>query len=187
MPYEPGGGPSTTGGRARHGHLRHARRVQANDAATQRDTDSTGADGSAMLRRAGLRVTPTRLAVLRAVRAAPHVHAEQVIEAVRQDIGSVSHQAVYNVLAALVETGLLRRIEPAGSAACYEARVGDNHHHVVCRRCGAIEDVDCAVGRRPCLQPSDTKGFDVDEAEITFWGLCPRCRSRRHPPRPEAT
>ncbi len=106
----------------------------------------------------------------------PHADAETVIAAVRHDLGAVSAQAVYNVLATLVAVGLVRRIEPAGSPARYERRVGDNHHHIVCRRCGTATDVDSAVGRRPCLTPSETHGFLLDEAEVTFWGLCPACR-----------
>ncbi|HTZ08512.1 MAG TPA: Fur family transcriptional regulator [Acidimicrobiales bacterium] len=127
------------------------------------------------LRSSGLRVTGPRLAVLRALGDRPHADAESVVGAVRRDLGSVSTQAVYNVLGVLAGAGLVRRIEPAGSPARYEVRVGDNHHHIVCRHCGATTDVDCAVGRRPCLTPSETHGFVLDEAEVTFWGLCPSC------------
>lgn len=130
-----------------------------------------------LVRSAGLRVTASRLAVLRALSRHPHAETETVIRQVREELGSVSPQAVYNVLAAFVGAGLVRRIEPAGSVALYELRVADNHHHVVCRSCGAVQDVDCAVGRRPCLTPSDTHGFLLDEAEVTYWGICPACQS----------
>jgi Fur family transcriptional regulator, stress-responsive regulator len=139
---------------------------------------STRTDLSEALRAAGLRVTAPRLGVLVALHARPHSDTDTVIRAVRKDLGSVSPQAVYNVLAALVRVGLVRRIEPAGSRALYEARVGDNHHHIVCRACGTTVDVDCAVGKRPCLTPSETRGYVLDEVEVTFWGLCPDCRSR---------
>src|ERR1700722_11446780 len=129
------------------------------------------------LRGAGLRVTGPRLGVLSALAHRPHSDTDTVIRAVRHDLGSVSDQAVYNVLAALVEVGLVRRIEPAGSPPLYEVRVGDNHHHIVCRSCGATTDVDCAVGRRPCLTPAETRGYVLDEAEVTFWGQCPECQS----------
>ena len=123
------------------------------------------------LREADLRVTRPRLAVLAAVHAHPHADTEALITAV----GSVSHQAVYDVLRVLTAAGLVRRIEPSGSVARYEARVGDNHHHVVCRRCGVIADVDCAVDSTPCLTASDDHGFVIDEAEVTYWGVCPSC------------
>jgi Fur family transcriptional regulator, stress-responsive regulator len=130
------------------------------------------------LRERGLRVTAPRLAVYRAVGGLPgHPDVDAIAARVRADIGSVSTQAVYDGLQALTGAGLLRRIEPAGSPARYEARVGDNHHHVVCRVCGAAQDVDCTVGAAPCLDPSETGGFSIDEAEITFWGLCPACRA----------
>lgn len=132
-------------------------------------------DPRAMLRAAGLRVTAPRQAVLGVLGQYPHSTAETVAVQVRARLGSVSTQAVYDVLAACVEAGLVRRIEPAGSAARYETRAGDNHHHLVCRACGATADVDCVVGRRPCLSPADDHGFVVDEAEIVFWGLCPAC------------
>ena len=132
-----------------------------------------------LLRGAGLRVTRPRVAVLQAVHSQPHADTESIIGVVRTNLGAVSHQAVYDVLRALTSAGLVRRIQPSGSAARYEARVGDNHHHVVCRSCGAIADVDCAVGVAPCLEPSDAAGFAVDEAEVTFWGLCPDCQSTR--------
>lgn len=133
---------------------------------------------AALLRAAGLRVTRPRLAVLATLAQQPHADADTVARSVRGDLGSVSTQAVYDVLRALSETGLVRRIEPAGSAARYELRVGDNHHHVVCRSCGAIEDVDCVVGERPCLDSDDrSHGFAIDEAEVTYWGTCPSCLS----------
>ena len=129
------------------------------------------------LRSAGLRATAPRLAVLAALRRQPHADTDTVIRHARAELGTVSTQAVYNVLAALVEVGLVRRIEPAGSVALYELRVGDNHHHVVCRKCGAVDDVDCAVGRRPCLTPSEAHGYLLDEAEVTYWGICPACQA----------
>jgi Fe2+ or Zn2+ uptake regulation protein len=135
----------------------------------------TEAELEGMLRGAALRVTRPRVAVLAAVHGLPHAETDTLIRAVRADLGEVSHQAVYDVLRALTVAGLVRRIEPAGSVARYEARVGDNHHHVVCRTCGAIADVDCAVGDTPCLTAYDTHGFVVDEAEVTYWGLCPAC------------
>jgi Fur family transcriptional regulator, stress-responsive regulator len=128
-----------------------------------------------LLRAAGLRVTRPRLAVFAAVHASPHVDTEALILAARARLGAVSHQAVYDVLQALTERGLVRRIQPQGSVARYEARVGDNHHHQVCRSCGAISDVDCATGEPPCLTPSDGGGFVVDEAEVIYWGRCHAC------------
>jgi Fur family ferric uptake transcriptional regulator len=128
-----------------------------------------------------LRVTATRLGVLRALRERPHADAESVIEHVREQLGSVSPQTVYSVLAAFVDAGIVRRIEPAGSPALHELRVGDNHHHVVCRRCGATADIDCVVGERPCLTPSETRGYLLDEAEVTFWGICPTCQQATEP------
>ena len=128
------------------------------------------------LREAGLRVTRPRVAVLSTVHHHPHLDTDAITGRVRAGIGAVSHQAVYDVLRALTTAGLLRRIEPTGSAARYETRVGDNHHHLVCRSCGVIADVDCAVGAAPCLTASDDHGFVVDEAEVVFWGLCPSCR-----------
>ncbi|MHA3702889.1 Fur family transcriptional regulator [Jatrophihabitans sp. YIM 134969] len=127
------------------------------------------------LRAASLRVTRPRVAVLGAVHAHPHADTDTLIAAARDDLGPVSHQAVYDVLRALTEAGLVRRIQPSGSLARYEARVGDNHHHVVCRSCGVIGDVDCAVGDTPCLTASETHGFTIDEAEVVYWGLCPSC------------
>ena len=133
------------------------------------------AEPERMLRDAGLRVTQPRLAVLRAIAAGPHSDTAAIDEAVREDLGEVSVQAVYDVLAALTAARLVRRIEPAGSAARYEARVGDNHHHVICRVCGAIADVDCAAGPAPCLDPAEDHGFEIDEAEVVYWGRCPDC------------
>ncbi|MGH3623053.1 MAG: Fur family transcriptional regulator [Sciscionella sp.] len=127
------------------------------------------------LRAAGLRVTAPRVAVLRWLAEHPHTTAEQVSVGVRGVLGSVSTQAVYDVLSACATVELVRRIEPAGHPARFETRTGDNHHHRVCRRCGRTEDVDCAVGAAPCLTPSDEAGFTVDEAEVVFWGLCPDC------------
>lgn len=128
-----------------------------------------------LLRGAALRVTQPRLAVLTAVHAHPHADTDSLIRAVRRELPAVSHQAVYDVLRVLTTVGLVRRIQPAGSVARYEARVGDNHHHVVCRSCGAVADVECAVGEAPCLTASDDQGFAIDEAEVTYWGLCPAC------------
>ena len=130
-----------------------------------------------LLREASLRVTRPRLAVLSAVHEHPHVDTDSVIRVVRDQLGDVSHQAVYDVLRALTAAGLVRRIQPSGSVARYESRVGDNHHHVVCRSCGTIADVDCAVGAAPCLTASDGHGFAIDEAEVVFWGLCPLCQT----------
>jgi len=133
------------------------------------------------LRGAALRVTRPRVSVLTALYAHPHADTDTVIRAVRDDLGDVSHQAVYDVLRALTGAGLIRRIEPSGSVARYESRVGDNHHHVVCRSCGSIADVDCAVGDTPCLIASDDHGFTIDEAEVTYWGLCPTCSTAGRP------
>ena len=131
------------------------------------------------MRAVSLRVTRPRVAVLGAVSAAPHADADTIIGAVRTQLGSVSKQAVYDVLAALVEAGLVRRIEPSGSPARFETRVGDNHHHVVCRNCGNIADVDCAVGEAPCLHASNSHGFSIDEAEVIYWGMCPDCAAKK--------
>jgi Fe2+ or Zn2+ uptake regulation protein len=130
-----------------------------------------------ILREHGLRVTRPRLAVLAAVGRHPHTDADSVLRTVRETRPGVSVQAVYDVLHALTEADLLRRIEPAGHPARYERRVGDNHHHVTCRGCGAIDDVDCAIGHAPCLVPSSTSGFSIESAEVTYWGLCPACRA----------
>ena len=142
-----------------------------------RDPRHDVGDVALALRAAGLRVTGPRRGVLTALATHPHSTADAVATAVRAELGSVSTQAVYDVLAACVDAGLVRRIEPAGSAARYETRTGDNHHHVVCRSCGRTADVDCTVDERPCLAPSDDAGFVIDEAEIVFWGLCPACRA----------
>jgi Fe2+ or Zn2+ uptake regulation protein len=133
------------------------------------------ADLERVLRAVGLRVTRPRLAVLDAVHANPHSDTEALIGAARARLGALSHQAVYDVLNVLTDNGLVRRIQPQGSVARYEARVGDNHHHLVCRACGAISDVDCATGAAPCLTPSGSQGFLVDEAEVVYWGRCPSC------------
>jgi len=135
----------------------------------------TPTDFEGILRGAGLRVTRPRLAVLEAVHSHPHADTDSIIGAVRKEVPTVSHQAVYDVLRALTAAGLVRRIQPSGSVARYESRVGDNHHHVVCRSCGVIADVDCAVGEVPCLTAADDQGFTIDEAEVTYWGLCPAC------------
>ena len=136
---------------------------------------TTAPDVEHVLREASLRVTRPRVAVLTAVYDNPHADTDSIIGVVRDDIGDVSTQAVYDVLRALTTAGLVRRIEPAGSVPRYESRVADNHHHIVCRTCGAIADVDCAVGDTPCLTASDNHGFSIDEAEVTYWGLCPTC------------
>ncbi|WP_198428619.1 Fur family transcriptional regulator [Nocardia bovistercoris] len=138
-----------------------------------------------MLREASLRVTRPRVAVLNAVHDHPHADTDSIIRAVRSALPEVSHQTVYDSLNALTAVGLVRRIQPSGSVARYETRVDDNHHHVVCRQCGQIADVDCTVGDAPCLDASDDRGFSIDEAEVIYWGLCPDCSetriSRSHP------
>ncbi|HXZ83635.1 MAG TPA: Fur family transcriptional regulator [Acidimicrobiales bacterium] len=141
-------------------------------------------DDVRLLRSAGRRVTAVRLAVLEQVGAQPHADVETIFHAVDVQLGSVSRQAVYDALRSLAAANLVRRVEPAGSPARYETRVGDNHHHVVCRICGATADVDCAVGAAPCLEPSELHGFVLDEAEVTFWGLCPRCQQPVAPDSP---
>ena len=134
------------------------------------------------LRGAGLRVTAARVALLETVRRGDHLGAEAIAAGVRDRVGHVSTQAVYEALHALTAAGLIRRIEPAGSPARFEGRIGDNHHHVACRSCGAVADVDCAVGEAPCLTASDSHGFAIDEAEVVYWGLCPDCSTRpQHP------
>jgi len=135
----------------------------------------TASDLEQLLRGSALRVTRPRVAVLAAVHRHPHADTDALIGAVRADLGEVSHQAVYDILRALTAAGLVRRIQPSGSVARYEARVGDNHHHVVCRSCGVIADVDCAVGDTPCLTADDDHGFVIDEAEVVYWGHCPSC------------
>ncbi len=135
----------------------------------------TAVDYDALLREHGLQVTAQRLAVLRAVAAGPHGTADDIDKAVRAELGSVSRQAVYDALGILTEKGALRRIQPAGSPARYEDRVGDNHHHLICRSCGQMVDVDCAVGYTPCLTATDDSSYEIDEAEVIYWGRCPEC------------
>jgi Fe2+ or Zn2+ uptake regulation protein len=129
------------------------------------------------IRSAGLNVTAQRLAVYREVLRDPHARADAIGTGVRRSLGTISTQAVYDALGALVEVGLVRRIQPAGSPARYEGRVGDNHHHLICRSCGVVADVDCAAGGAPCLEASDDAGFEIDEAEVIYWGRCPDCRT----------
>jgi len=139
-------------------------------------------DSADLLRQNGVQVTAQRLAVLAAVTGQPHGTADDVARAVRAEIGVISRQAVYDALAVLAEKGLIRRIQPAGSPARYEDRAGDNHHHLICRGCGRMVDVDCAVGTAPCLTPVDASGYEVDEAEVVYWGRCPECLTQ--PPDP---
>ena len=136
------------------------------------------ADPADLLRERGIQITAQRLAVLRAVAGQPHATADGVAEIVRAEIGTISRQSVYDALSLLVAEGLVRRIQPAGSPARFEARVGDNHHHVICRICGQTADVDCAVGSAPCLVAKDDKGFAIEEAEVVYWGRCPECLAR---------
>ena len=138
-----------------------------------RDTPLT--DNDALLRQHGLHVTAQRLAVLRAVSSRPHGTADDIDKIVRAELGAISRQAVYDALGILTDKGLLRRIQPAGSPARYEDRVGDNHHHLICRTCGRMVDVDCAVGYTPCLTAADDSGYEIDEAEVIYWGRCPDC------------
>ena len=133
-----------------------------------------------LLRGADLRVTRPRLVVLDAVHGHPHADTSSIAASVRENLADVSLQAVYDVLRALTDAGLVRRIQPAGSVARYESRVGDNHHHVACRSCGAIADVECATGTTPCLTASDDHGYSIDEAEVVYWGLCPECSTSNH-------
>jgi Fe2+ or Zn2+ uptake regulation protein len=144
-------------------------------------TDSDPLTTADELRGAGLRVTAVRVALLETVRAGDHLGVEAVAAGVRGRVGHVSLQAVYEALHALTATGLVRRIEPAGGAPRFEGRVGDNHHHLVCRSCGVVADVDCAVGEAPCLTPSDDRGFTLSEAEVIYWGLCAECSARDEP------
>lgn len=130
-----------------------------------------------LLREHGLQVTAQRMAVLRAVSARPHATADELADDVRGALGAISRQAVYDALGVLTDKQLIRRIQPAGSPARYEDRVGDNHHHLICRGCGTMFDVDCAIGQRPCLAASDDHGFEIDEAEVIYWGRCPACRA----------
>jgi Fe2+ or Zn2+ uptake regulation protein len=132
-------------------------------------------DNEALLRHHGLSVTAQRLAVLRALADRPHSTADDLYSLVRDEIGAISRQAVYDVLAVLTDRGVLRRLQPAGSPARYEDRVGDNHHHLICRTCGRMGDVDCAVGETPCLTAADDSGYEIDEAEVIYWGRCPEC------------
>ena len=138
-------------------------------------------DQAEALRGRGLQVTAQRLAVLRAVSAQPHCTADEAMRSAREEIGTISRQSVYDTLTLLVDSGILRRIQPIGSPARYEDRVGDNHHHVVCRDCGVLVDVDCAVGSAPCLTPSDSAQYDIDEAEVVYWGRCPACQAAATP------
>jgi Fur family transcriptional regulator, stress-responsive regulator len=135
-------------------------------------------DPEALLREHGLQVTAQRLAVMRFVSGTPHRTADEIYAAVRAEIGSISRQAVYDTLTTLTDKDVFRRIEPAGSPTRYETRVGDNHHHLICRTCDRVEDVDCAVGERPCLSAADDVGFEIDEAEVTYWGTCPMCQTK---------
>src|SRR4051794_27767824 len=139
----------------------------------------TTVDAERQLRGADLRGTRPRVAVLTAVHEHPHSDTDQLIGAARAELGELSHQAVYDALRVLTRAGLVRWIEPAGSVARYESRVGDNHHHVICRSCGVIADVDCAVGDTPCLTASEANGFVIDEAEVIYWGSCPDCNETR--------
>jgi Fur family ferric uptake transcriptional regulator len=132
-------------------------------------------DPAELLRQRGIQVTAQRLAVLRAVSGQPHITADGVADAVRAEIGAISLQSVYDALSLLVAQGLIRRIQPSGSPARFEDRVGDNHHHLVCRVCGRVVDVDCAVGSAPCLAAADDRGYEIDEAEVAYWGRCPDC------------
>ncbi|MHB8518787.1 MAG: Fur family transcriptional regulator [Acidimicrobiales bacterium] len=132
------------------------------------------------LRQHGLQVTAQRLAVLRAVAGQPHVSADDVVQIAGIEIGAISRQAVYDALGVLSEKGLLRRIQPIGSPARYEDRVDDNHHHLICRVCGRLVDVDCAVGAAPCLTASEDNGYEIDEADVAYWGVCPQCQAESH-------
>jgi Fur family transcriptional regulator, stress-responsive regulator len=136
-------------------------------------------DPADLLRQRGIQVTAQRLAVLRAVGAEPHITADAVADAVRSEIGAISLQSVYDALSVLVTEGLIRRIQPAGSPARFEDRVGDNHHHLICRVCGSVVDVDCAVGKAPCLTAHDDNGYQIDEAEVAYWGRCPDCQGKK--------
>ncbi len=136
-----------------------------------------GTEPDAMLRQHGLQVTAQRLAILRAVSVRRHATADELTDDVRSSLGSISRQAVYDTLGVLVDKGVVRRIQPSGSAARYEDRVGDNHHHLICRICNATFDIDCAVGTTPCLTADDDHGFEIDEAEVIYWGRCPTCQT----------
>lgn len=139
------------------------------------NNDRMSDDAAQSLRERGVQVTAQRLAVLQAVAQRPHCTAEDVTSDVRAEIGTISRQAVYDALGTLADKGVIRRIQPAGSPARYEDRVGDNHHHLICRTCGKTVDVDCAVGEAPCLTAADTSGYQIDEAEVIYWGTCPKC------------
>jgi Fur family transcriptional regulator, stress-responsive regulator len=149
---------------------------------TEAEAEATeaSADDDGLLRRHGLQVTAQRLAVLRAVSDGPHSTADDIYTDVRAEIGAISRQAVYDALAALTDKGLVRRIQPAGSPARFENRVGDNHHHLICRTCNRMVDVDCAVGDTPCLTAADDAGYEIDEAEVIYWGQCPECVTSSH-------
>jgi len=140
------------------------------------------ADPADLLRQRGIQVTAQRLAVFRAVSGQPHITADAVAEVVRAEIGAISLQSVYDALGVLVNEGLIRRIQPAGSPARYEDRVGDNHHHLICRICGRVVDVDCAIGKAPCLTASRDNGYEIDEAEVAYWGRCPQCLKKTRTP-----
>ncbi len=142
--------------------------------------EETFVDNDALLRQHGVQVTAQRLAVLRAVSGRPHSTADDIDKVVRAEIGAISRQAVYDALGILTEKGILRRIQPAGSSARYEDRVGDNHHHLICRTCSRMVDVDCAVGYTPCLTAADGSGYEIDEAEVIYWGRCPECVDHGH-------
>jgi len=139
-------------------------------------------DPADLLRQRGIQVTAQRLAVLRAVTGRPHTTADAVAEAVRAEIGAISLQSVYDALGILVAQGLLRRIQPAGSPALFEDRVGDNHHHLICQICGRVVDVDCAIGSAPCLMAADDMGYEIDQAEVAYWGRCPDCLAQARAP-----
>ena len=143
---------------------------------------AVGIDPADLLRQHGIQVTAQRLAVWRAVSGHPHITADAVADAVRTEIGAISLQSVYDALGVLVDQGLLRRIQPAGSSARFEDRVGDNHHHLICRTCGRVVDVDCAVGSAPCLTAADDGGYEIDEAEVAYWGRCPDCLAKARAP-----
>ena len=145
-------------------------------------SDGVATDPADLLRQRGIQVTAQRLAVLRAVAGQPHITADAVAEAVRAEIGAISLQSVYDALGVLVAEGLIRRIQPAGSPARFEDRVGDNHHHLICRICGRLVDVDCAVGSAPCLTAADDMGYEIDEAEVAYWGRCPDCLAQSRAP-----
>jgi Fur family ferric uptake transcriptional regulator len=138
------------------------------------------ADSTELLREHGIQVTAQRLAVLRAVSGRPHISADDVTKVAGEEIGAISRQAVYDALGVLTDKGLIRRIQPVGSPARYEDRVNDNHHHLICRVCSRLVDVDCAVGAAPCLTASDDNGYEIDEADVAYWGICPQCQAEGH-------